>query len=341
VRRLPAFIIVIVFVFPVMLAALFTVGISTWVLDRGFYTGLLSDERLYEIPDISGGAGLASIELSGLGAFNTAVSPKALREILTPSYLRAQATSVVNQAFDIIEDRSRTDDITVDLLPVKTALVSDAGTRFARALANSLPVGGSASSFVMSDTRLPATRPASVSVDRAAGIIQAGLPRFAKAIPDVLSLRDEIGFRPWSFPWGARPHVPVMGIIVMVDVVLLAIAFGFLVAAGFTGGATLYGRLQWWGWGLIAPALLVLAVGVLTMIGAGWAAWGISSARMETQGFSASFVSAVIEVARHVITRVGIGFLATGAIACAAGFSFLGWSWSLPREERIAKSKGE
>jgi hypothetical protein len=337
-RRLPAFLIAILFVFPFLLAALLTVSISTWALDRGFYAGLLSDERLYDIPDTSDLTGWTGVEFSGLPALSGNVSPKALREILTPTYLRGQALSVLTQAFDVMEGRSATNDISLDLKPVKAALLSDAGARFARALASTLPVSASGS-LTITARQLPASRPSSVSVEKAASAIASGLPAFTRSLPDTITLSDTIGFHPWM--WTTRPRAPVMGIMILADVVLLVLAFGFLMAAGFTGGATLYGRLQWWGWGIIAPALLVLVIGIITAISAsaGWVPWGIRTAHLETQGFSAGFVTAVIETARHAIMRVGIGFLATGAVAGGIGLGLLGWSWSLPIEERNAKSE--
>ena len=341
-RRLPAFLIAILFVFPMFLAALCTVAVSTWALDRGFYGSLLSDQRLYEIPATTNLSGWTGMTVTGGTTISGNISPKAAREILTPDYMHTQAMSVLNQTFDILEDTSTAGDISVDLKPVKAALLSAAGVRFARVVASTLPVSGASASFVMTARSLPASRPSSLSVDAAAAAIQKGLPEFARSLPDTLRLSDTMDFRPPFYARGGRPHVSAVGIMVAADIVLLLLAFGFWMAAGFTGGATLYGRLQWWGWSLFAPALLVFLIGLLTIVSAGvsWVPWGIRTAHLETQGFSAGFIAAVIEAARHAIARVGVGFLATGAIAGGVCFGLLGWSWSLPIEDRNAKKAG-
>ena len=47
-RKAVAAVLVAVLVFPLLLAALMTFSVSTWVFNRGFYLQLVSDERIYE-----------------------------------------------------------------------------------------------------------------------------------------------------------------------------------------------------------------------------------------------------------------------------------------------------
>ena len=44
--------------------------------------------------------------------------------------------------------------------------------------------------------------------------------------------------------------------------------------------------------------------------------------------------SALIDAARHVAARAGIGFLATGGIGAGLSLGLLAWSWSIPHDER-------
>jgi hypothetical protein len=334
-RRVPAILMVVFLVCPLFFAALLTISVSTWALDRGFYTQLISDARLYQVPALPDGSmtWIAS-EMPGLQSVSFTHGARALREILTPEYMRTQAVRALNQVFDILEARGGADDISIDLSPVKTALLGDAGMRFSKALAQDLPVGGV--DFSIRQGRLPALRPASVSVDRAAAVIQQGLPGFVRTIPDTVRLSDNPSFRGSAFAMRWGPRFPLLGALILADIVLLILAGGLWVAAAFIGGANRFERLQWLGWSLLVPAAGVFLIGLVTILPIvfPWVRWGIESARLDHNGFSASFVAALLDLVRHALARVGGGFLAAGAIATGSAIGLLAWSWSMPLETR-------
>jgi hypothetical protein len=114
------------------------------------------------------------------------------------------------------------------------------------------------------------------------------------------------------------------------------IAGGFWTAAAFVGGETRFERLQWFGWSLLAPAAGVLLMGLLVTLSSltPWMRWGIENVQLLPLGFNESFISALIDAGRHVLTRVGVGFLATGGIGVGISLGLLAWSWSIPHEER-------
>jgi hypothetical protein len=243
---------------------------------------------------------------------------------------------VVNHVFDFLDGRSGQLDISIDTTPVKAALKGDAGRRFARLLAADLPVRGRAADFKLRPGTLPVSRPSDVSVDRAAAIIQAGLPAFASSIPDTLRFDTDPWFGVQAHPRAGGPRFHLFGALLAAGIILLLIAGGLLTAAAFIGGETRFERLQWFGWPLLAPAAGVLLLGLLvTLVSfAPWMRGGIESAQLQTQGFSASFVSALIDAVRHVVTRAGVGFLAVGGIGAGISLGLLAGSWSIPREQR-------
>jgi len=331
-RRVPAILIVLFLALPLLFAALLTVGISTWALDRGFYVGLIDDERLYQIPDAVSSATWWVIQVPGLSLPS---SLKAAREVLTPAYLRSQAVRAIGQLFDFL-DGKRPFDLSLDLTPVKTALLGDPGKRFARILAEELPVGGAASGFVVSPGRFPTSRPAAISVDRAAAIIQAGLPTFVKKIPDTARLSDDPGYHSVATPGGMWQVFPALTALVIADLVLLFLAAGCLVAAVFIGGATRYERLQWAGWPLLVPAVGTFLVGLFITLSffSGWVRWGVENAGLGSFGFDRSFIAALLNASQRAMTRIGVGFIVTGAVAAGISLGLLGWSWSIAPEDR-------
>jgi hypothetical protein len=329
-RRVPAILIVVFLACPLLFTALVTLSLSTWTFDRGFYLGLLNDSRLYQLPDTTYGATWSSAIIEGTGGLEWKTVGRAAREILTPEYLRGQTQRVVGQVFDALEGRTRWFDISIDAAPLKAALRGDAGRRFARLLAEDLPLGGRATDFRMVPGRLPVSRPSSVSVEQAAAAIRAGIPTFLSSIPDTIRVSDEpsMGRQDWRGP------LPFLGGLVLGGIVLLVFGAGFLVAAAFLGGATPFERIQWCGWPLIPPAAGMLLLGLVVMAGSAWIPWGLGRVQLGEYGFSASFVAALTEAVRHAASRVGIAFLATGGIAAGAALGLLAWSWSIPRGDR-------
>jgi len=330
-RRVPAILIVIFLACPLLSAAFLTISLSTWTMDRGFYLGLLDDTRLYEVPDAVSSATWSSAAIEGMGGLQWRSAGRAARVVLTPGYLRSQAVRIVNEVFDFLDGRSSRFDLTIDAAPVKAALRGEAGRRFARLLAEDLPVGGSRESFRMTPGHLPVSRPSSISVDQAASIIQAGIPTFLNSIPDTLRLSDDPSVHFEDLQGGFRLHI--FGWLLAAGIILLVLGAGFLTAAAFVGGETTRERIQWYGWPLLVPAAGTLLLGLLVIAGisAPWVQWSLANARLETSGFSPSFVAAIADAARHVATRVGIGFLATGGIAAGIALGLLAWSWALPR----------
>jgi hypothetical protein len=330
-RRVPAILIVIFISVPLLSAAFLAVSLSTWTLDRGFYLRILRDTRLYEIPDATSSASWSSTVIEDSGGLQWKSVDRAARVVLTPEYLHSQAVRLVNQVFDSLEGR-KPFDLSVDLAPAKAALRGEAGSRFARLLAEDLPVGGSRAGFRVTPRHLPVSRPSTMTVADAAQVIQAGIPTFLSSIPDTIRVGDYPEAALHDTYWGV-PRFPILGWLLLSGLILLALGAGSLTAAAFTGGEVVRERLQWYGWPLLVPAAGTLAIGLLVIAGisASWVHWGLASAHLETFGFSAGFVAAVAEAARQVATRVGVGFLATGGIAAGAALGLLAWSWALPK----------
>jgi hypothetical protein len=332
-RRVPAILIVVFLACPLLFASLVAISLSTWTMDRHFYLSLFDDARLFQVPDAVSSASWSASVVEGTGGLQWRSIGRAAATVLTPDYLRGQALRVVNQVFDYFDGKSRRLDISIDTAPLKAALRGDAGRRFSRLLAEDLPVGGSPADFTLRPGRLPVSRPSSLSVDRAAAIIQSGLPTFMSSIPDTVRLSDDPRVHIEADWWGRGPWFNVFGAFLFADVILLLLAGGFLTAAAFIGGETRFERLQWFGWPLLATAAAVLLTGLLVFLSP-WVRWGIENARLDIHGFNAAFISAVIDAARHLVSRIGIGFLATGGITAGASLGLLAWSWSIPHIER-------
>lgn len=332
-RSFLAALISVFLVFPLFLFALSVIGLSTWALDRSFYAEILSDLRLYQIPEAVSAATHVRVELPGNSSLSIRVSPRALKPILSSQYMRTQALAALASVFDFLEGTTRAPDPTLDLAPVKNALRGKEGKQFALALVEDLPVGGSAGQFKVSAGRLPESRPASLSVEQAAAIVVAGLPTFASAIPDRIRLSDYSEWQVWEAQRLGRQRFPVFRGVILADIILTALGGALWVAAAFLGGTDSRQRLQWLGWSLFAPAAAVFLVGLfftLSLLSQGMRL-GLAAAQLQSMGFDAGFGAAILNAVQIAVRRIGVSFLAAGAIAAGASLALLGTSWSLPK----------
>jgi hypothetical protein len=338
-RKLLALFLAVVLVFPLALAALAVISVSTWVLDRSFYENLLGDTRLYEVmltedlPNYFNRRLAREID-SDLPAAAFGV---ALREVVTPEYLRDQALNIVDDLFDALEGRDPTLNPILDLTPVKAELAGDGGLRFSQALAEALPTCAPGQEPRTSSGKIMACRPTGTSVDEAADQIALALPAYVDKIPDHINLsRSPINM------WREFRGVPI-GVIAadglgLAIVVMVALAGGVWLATAFVGGEDRRQRLMWLGWSLIVPAVLIFLIGLAINadFSLGWVRFGLNEARFEGVEYSESFRLALIDVARDALNAVANGFLMAGGVSGAIALALIVWGGSTPPEPRLA-----
>jgi hypothetical protein len=328
-RKLPAILITIALAFPLLLAALTTIAISTWVLDQRLYRQVLEDSRLYEIPKtIDPGEFWHRPWTAELDPLPTEIPSAALAEIVTPDDMKSQALQLLEEAFAFVNGESFAFDPSLDLIPLKKALAGEGGKRFARTLAQTLPVCSAAGPLIIRQGALPACRPPNVSVAAAAAAIEAALPAVVRKIPDTFHASEGSFWAAGFHPWGGWQRFPTIRALVAADIVLLLLGCGFWLLAAYVAGVDTRQRLQWMGWTLLVPSILVFLMGLsaTSRIVEDALRFGIDSAELRRIGFSPAFVTAVHDAVQAIVRRAATGFLATGAISAGIGLGALAWS---------------
>ena len=337
-RKVLAVLLIIFIVFPMVLATLSTIAVSSWVLYRKFYTDLLGDPRLYEVllsEDLPNYFG-RRIVVREVDSVPARALSQALREVVTPEYLAGEATRIVDQAFAVIEGEGDTFAITLDVAPLKSALRGEAGARFARTLAANLPVCAAGQESRAPGGTIIRCLPPDVSVEAATGMIVEALPAFLDEVPDQIDLaRDRVYVprvaRGWNYVT-AGPAALSFAIFV-----LALITGGLWLAAALLGGEDRRERLQWLGWSLLAPAILIFALGLL--VGAdfagGWVRIGLNEARLEGFEYSESFRRALLDVARTALDTIANGFLMAGGVAGGIAIGLIAWGYTTPGTRRM------
>jgi hypothetical protein len=303
--------------FPLALAGLTLAAISTWALDRNFYTGLLSDQRLYEAL-LSEGATLSVTPRSNSArdvqdAQTSVAFSQAIKEVLTAEYLTATATGLVDQVFTFLDNPSTGLSATVDLRPIKAALAGERGAAFARTLAQQLPACTTGPSVTaVFGVSFPSCRPEGVSVGALESQVLPLVPQLAKALPDQQRLADN------PIEAGELPASSVLNGLTVGAITTLAIAGLFWLLIGVAGGTDRRMFWLWLGLTLMWPALLVALVGLGAVTGVvdgtlqasiaqGFADSGVAN-NAQTQGI-------LTDLVLRAVGRVGNGFLIVGGIA--------------------------
>ena len=335
-RQAIAVIMIILLVFPLIFAAMMSFSVGTWALDRGFYLQLVSDERIYEaILRDTAWEEEQIFEVTEFEGIPSDALAKALREVVSPNYLRSQAVALVDRTFDGIEGRTSSIELSVDITPLKDRLRSDGGDRFARSLAANLPVCSSGQTPLALDAQMPRCRPANLSEEQLAQQITAALPDFLDSLPDSYPEPAETVFfdyRPENEFW--------MGFVgtnrlVWASILLALIAASFWVGAAFVGGENRRQIVQWLGWPLFVPAVITLICGISIRIAAGWP-WidtDLGNWLATDVWYRAEVAGVISTVIRTAIKAVARGFLITGGVSIGISLGLIIWSFSIPAEE--------
>ena len=325
-RKLSALIILIVVFFPVAFTAMALTSIRPWILDRGFYQRLVSDEGLYEAPNRFDGDVFTPVEQLPLNALGIA-----LHEVVTTDYLRAQSLDIINRAFDYIDGHETTLDLSLDITPIKAALAGEGKTRFATALAAALPACADGQPAIAPGGHLTRCIAADASVESAAQQIADALPAALENTPDQIVLNNQGYGGMNAYGLNLLPGGSVRGALDISVVMTIFVAAAAGMIGAYLGGDDLRGRLKWLSSALFFPASLFLFAGLVLVLPvvADPIRYGVISANWSA-GYSETFRQAVANLIVPIIRQVGSGFLITGVITSLIALALLIWSWLTP-----------
>jgi hypothetical protein len=340
-RKIPAVILIVAVVIPLLLSTLSFFSVSSWILKRSFYRELLGDERLYAALLAEARARKDRSwqveewgELPEMQGVPAEALAKALAETLSAGYLRDQALGLVDQVFAAAEGRVPQADLTLDLAPLKARLRGEARERFARALGEALPVCTSGKDPLIPRSGLLRCRPSGMSMERAAQLISAALPAALDRLPDrypllaePVSLSLEPAARFWTgFLGTAR--------LIWAGLFLVVVTAAFWIGAAFLGGHDRREVIAFLGWSLFVPALLMLLIGLVIRFAVPgrwllYAPWFWAGTGPRATG---ELAAALAEAMRTVLHTMSRGFLISGAVSIGLALGLAAWSRSIERE---------
>ncbi|HRE49245.1 MAG TPA: hypothetical protein PLD47_16070 [Aggregatilineales bacterium] len=304
-RRTGALALLILFI-PLAFCSIAFASVSTWILDRGFYLNLLDNDAIYEAflsDELS-----ADLKLTTSGGAS-ALPPEAvlagLRTVLTPAYLRGEVTRNVGSFFDLLEGKAESVTFSLDLRPIKSALVDEKKAAFASAYVGALkPCTGTTTT-----SDLPVCLPANMTAETLTADIEQGMTTVVAGMPNSIDFSDQITAgrnNPFTELREVLPALTGSLVTILAPMVALWLLIGIL------GGITTREFFLWLGVSLFIPAGLVALMG-------GALGGNIKNAIETTFATTNSSLSATTQQMLATIgttagTKVGEGFLNYGVI---------------------------
>jgi hypothetical protein len=332
-RKIIAILLIILFVFPLMLATLCTAAVSTWALDRKFYEDVLGNEKLYEallsedLPIYVNRHVVSDVDQVAVGALSNA-----LRVVLTPQYMRSEAIRIVDDVFDFIEGQQSTLEIYLNLAPIKALVTGEKRQEFANALAMALPTCKPGEDSTAAGGVLTRCIQTNQTVDAAALDIYNQLPEYVAKYPDRLELSTSFQFSE-DMGW-SRPLVSFAGRsgLTLAVIILVVMTGGVWLLAAVIGSETWKNRLHWLGWSLVVPAGLVFLIGLVTNsnVTGDWVRYGLNQARFDGYEYTLTFQQTLWEALQPAMDRISSGFLVAGGAAGGIALALIIWAFTMP-----------
>jgi hypothetical protein len=317
-RKVLAIIFILVFVIPLVSAALLILPVRTWVLDRSFYAQAFNGERLSGLIQNSPGFPV-KLELPIQFSQATLDSLYAvIKKTITPEYLDSQIQPIIDNTLNLLEGKTSTLSLKLDLKPIKAAILGDKRDELIQVLSQSIPVCP-AEQKSPSQNNVDLCRPASISIESFnKTFISPALTQVAQYLPDEYAVQtpqnlpmEKVFFWTAFFP---GLTLPAMLSIATGIVALLAFFFWFLSALIADSSWSL--RLKWLGGELIVPALIVLgAAAVIQFINtASLVNLGLNSLGGQIQ-LSPEVETSIAGIIHSIGSGVAVPFFISGGIA--------------------------
>jgi len=336
-RRILAITFTILIVFPLVLTAQFSVSAVTFALDREFYIEALGSDLVYESVMERGLLNrIANQQLNLPLSTKSPEMEELFQSIITQEYFREQMRTLVNNFFDYLQGASESFDASLDITPVKSAFSGGEQAELTAALLAAVPVCEPGQTPGFGVEGQASCKPAGTPDDLIVQLITASLPAIVNNLPDEIALvenwEQEINHIGWpSFlPGMALPAISLLSVIFLCFVAGL-----FWYLCSLIADDSWRVRLQWLGWTLIIPSIMVFLIGIAadSTLPNFWVKHGLE--QVNFQLFSIGFITPQIlrVLIQSALPRISNAFIMVGGICGALGFGLIFWGLATSRSK--------
>jgi len=335
-RKVLSGILFVILVFPLMLGAMTTVSVTSWALDRQFYMDTFDQPEVHQALTSS-----RMIDQFISGNLNlppeadTVALEEVLQGILTDEYMREQVSAFINDLFDFLQGKSDTFEPTINITPLKDAISGDQQDEFLTALVAAIPVCEAGQTPGFGETGGTACKPAGFSDEQIIEqALKPTLPATLAAVPDEIPVDSRIADRITANRW--RGFLPGMAIPASIILSVVTLAFSAVLMWYLTAliaGNAWRTRLQWLGWMLLIPAVIVFLMSISTQGGlsAYWIRFGLERADLSGTPFGPGLRDTLETVALAALPRVASAFQMVSGISGAIALTLIFWGIATPR----------
>ena len=325
-RKVLAIFIILVFVIPLVTAALLILPVRVWILDRNFYAQSFSGENLSSLIQNSPTFPL-KLELPIQFSQATLDSFYAvIKDTITPQYLDSQIKPIIDNSLNWLEGKTSTLDLKLDLKPFKSALLGEKRDEIIQVISQSIPACAAGKQPSQSGVQI--CRPADVSLE----IFNQTyiIPSFTQVVQ---SLPDEYGVKSSGslplervFFWSAYfPGLTLPNLLTIAVVIIALLAFLFWFISALIADSSWSARLKWLGGALIIPALIVLGVAALIQF--------INTASLVNLGLNGlgqvqltpDLKTSLAGLFHSLSSQVAAPFFISGGIALGCAIALIAW----------------
>jgi hypothetical protein len=321
-RKVLAFLFILVFVIPLVTAALVILPIRSWVLDRSFYAQALSGEQLSGLIQSSPSFPV-KLELPIQFSQTTLDSLYAvIKKTITPEYLDSQIQPIIDSTLNLLEGKTSTLGLKLDLKPIKAAILGDKRDEVIQVLSQSIPVCP-AGQKTPSQNNMDICRPASISIETFnKTFISPALTQVAQYLPDEYAVQtpQNLPMEKLFFWTAIFPGLTLPNMLSIATAIIAVLAFFFWFLSALIADSSWSARLKWLGGELIVPALIVLGLAALIQFinTTSLVNLGLNSLGGQIQ-LSPEVKTSIASISHSIASGVAVPFFISGGIAlCSA-----------------------
>lgn len=336
-RKLIAILLIISVVFPLLLASQAAVSTVSWLLDRQFYINALNNEQVYDnllsdemLEDILRTQFALPADADTQDLINI------LHEIITDEYLQSQISSVVNNFFDYLQGKTSDFSPSINLQPIKTSMTEENQVEFINALLQALPDCAPGELPIIGGENQNICKPQGISDEALMeNYLAPAIPSIIAQLPDELPLGEE--WQQWQRQERWRTFIPGMAVpaSLMLSVLMLAfvsVCLWYLTALIADSGWR--GRLQWMGWSLLIPSVIIFAMGFLLNSSSAlyWLNYWIRNGHLTLYPSVLGTQAIIQAVSASILPRISSAFMMVGGVCGSLSLGLILWGLMTPRK---------
>jgi hypothetical protein len=333
-RKVLAIFIILVFVIPLVTAALFVLPVRAWILDRNFYARALSGEHLSNLIQNSPTFPLqlhlpVQFSQTALDSFYAIIKGS-----ITSEYLDSQIKPIIDNSLNWLEGKTSTMDFKLDLKPFKTALLTEKRDAILQVIAQNIPVCTSGQQGAQKNGEI--CRPANLSVESFnQTFIAPALNQIVQALPDEYSVQtpQNLSIDRFYFWNSIFPGLTLPNMLTLAAAIVTFLALLFWLLSALIADSSWSVRLKWLGGALILPALIVLGVAALIQFinTAGLINLGLSG--LGQVQLTSELKTSLADLFHSFSSQIAIPFFISGGIALGSAIALIVWgSFTKPKK---------